>query len=143
MKAVLDTNVVLDVLLKRRPFDIQSLPLLVLAEQGAFSACLVTTTVTTAFYVLSHAQGTRIAHGHLAALLDVFEIARVDRPILRAAVQKQWRDYEDAVLHEAALAIGAEAIITRNVSDFKKAKIAVYTPNQFIELLRSREDQNE
>jgi hypothetical protein len=46
------------------------------------------------------------------------------------------RDFEDAVLIESALAIGAEGIVTRNPSDFSSARIAIYTPADVAAILR-------
>ena len=37
-------------------------------------------------------------------------------------------DFEDAVLHEAARQADADALVTRNESDFRAAILAVYEP---------------
>lgn len=44
-------------------------------------------------------------------------------------------DFEDAVLHEAAIQAGADCIVTRNIDDFGLAMIPVYTPAQFLAAL--------
>ena len=137
MKVAVDANVILDVLLKRVPFDAQALPILALAERGGLSAYLCATTVTTIYYLLARHGGAKSARRHVAALLGIFAVAPVDHSVLLAAAQRGWRDYEDAVLHEAAVEVGAEAIITRNASDFRKAEVPVYTPDQFNRLLRT------
>lgn len=136
MRVLLDTNVVLDVILQRRPLDAASLPIMVLAEQGEIDAILGATSLTTAYYILRRSEGNQAAHEHLAALLGVFQIASVNRSILLRAVQRKWRDFEDAVLHELALAAGADAIITRNVTDFKKSQVQIYSPERFIEFIK-------
>jgi len=39
--------------------------------------------------------------------------------------------------HESARHAGAEFIITRNIKDFKRSKIPVYTPIEFLSMLES------
>ena len=41
-------------------------------------------------------------------------------------------DFEDAVLEQAALLSGAEAIITRNAKDFSNSPVKVLDPKQFL-----------
>ena len=42
----------------------------------------------------------------------------------------------DVLIHESARYINADAIVTRNVKDFKKAKIKVHSPNDLLNSLR-------
>ena len=44
----------------------------------------------------------------------------------------QASDFEDAVLAEAALLAGANAIITRNLRDFAHSPVRAHTPAQWI-----------
>jgi hypothetical protein len=43
-----------------------------------------------------------------------------------------FKDYEDALQYYSALENGDEAIITRNLKDFKKSKLPVMTAAQFL-----------
>lgn len=46
-------------------------------------------------------------------------------------------DYEDAVQVEAARGAAAEAIVTRNIPDFRRASLPVYTPPELLARLRA------
>lgn len=46
----------------------------------------------------------------------------------------EWTDYEDSIQNNAAQKIAADFIITGNIRDFTKSDIAVFTPQQFLEL---------
>ena len=70
-------------------------------------------------------------------LLELFEVAPVSRTELAQALDAGFGDYEDAVLHEAARAARAEAIVTRNEGDFGAAALPVYTPSALLERLRT------
>ena len=67
----------------------------------------------------------------------MFVIAPVNRVVLENAFAAKFKDFEDAVIHEAALNAGAEYIVTRNTSDFKKTKLPVYEPTEFLKALES------
>jgi antirestriction protein ArdC len=44
-------------------------------------------------------------------------------------------DYEDAVLHEAARHAGAEAIVTRDLKGFARARLKLYAPDELLRFL--------
>lgn len=68
-------------------------------------------------------------------LLAMFEIAPVNRPVLAAALDSRLGDFEDAVLHEAARQVSAQAIVTRNTSDFNKAALPTWSPAELCRVL--------
>ena len=57
---------------------------------------------------------------------------------LEAALQSKFPDFEDAVIHEAALHVGVDGIVTRDILRFKRATISVYSPDELIQILRGR-----
>jgi hypothetical protein len=65
-------------------------------------------------------------------LLSLFNIAPIDHETLTSALKNDFKDYEDGVLHEAALGVKVDAIITRNIKDFKNSKCPVFVPTEFL-----------
>ena len=55
------------------------------------------------------------------------------------AVDGSFSDFEDGVLYESARRVGAEFIVTRNASDFEKAGIPVYSPDNLNALIDLRD----
>jgi len=51
---------------------------------------------------------------------------------MKILLDTKFRDYEDGVLHQAALSAGVDGIATRNTKDFQHSKLPVYTPNELI-----------
>ena len=47
------------------------------------------------------------------------------------------RDFEDALLHEAVRQADADALVTRNESDFRAALLAVYEPRELIAIVQA------
>lgn len=136
MSALFDTNVVLDVLLARQPFAAHSNACFLQVEDGHLRGFLGATTVTTLDYLLSDALSASASANrlHMGRLLKLFDVASVNRAVLTAALESKQKDYEDAVLAEAARAAGVQAIITRNAKDFVGCGLNVYTPREWLAL---------
>lgn len=130
MKLLLDVNVVLDVLLMRRPHVEASSKILNACEHKQFRGVVCATSVTTLYYLTQKARDRQTANKMLERLLQICEVATVNDRVIQKALQAGWEDFEDAVIHEAAVLSGCDCIVTRNISDFKKAQIDVYTPDE-------------
>lgn len=135
MMILFDTNVVLDVLLERAPYVEVAKELFDHIERGELRGLLTSTTVTTVYYVGRKEQGDARVRAGIQRLLDLFGIAPVNRAAVQAALDSAFRDFEDAVLHEAAREAQVEGIVTRNIDDFAAAMIPVYTPAELAETL--------
>ncbi|MCP5488505.1 MAG: PIN domain-containing protein [Verrucomicrobia bacterium] len=136
MKALLDTNVVLDVLLDRKPHSVESAEVFRFIEQGQAEGLLCATTITTLDYLLSQCMKRNESRKLLSQLLKLFEVASVNRAVIEDALASRMDDFEDAVLDHAALNSGADVIVTRNSKDFSRGKSNVMDPRQFIVLMK-------
>ena len=132
MNVLVDTNVWLDVFARRQPFYDQSARALSLLEGPDHAAFLGATTVTTLHYLLERHLEPSQAMRHIESLLQRHRVVGVDGIVLRDALESGGGDYEDAVLEQAALRAGADAIMTRNAPDFSCDQLAVYTPTEFL-----------
>jgi len=137
VKVLFDTNVILDVLLDRQPFSDDAAELMSLVECSKMQGFLCATTVTTIHYLMAKSLDSRSAIKHIRLLLSLFDVAPVNRLVVENALECQFSDYEDAVIVESAKHAGVEYIITRNIRDFKKSSIPVYTPSGFLLVLQS------
>ncbi len=138
MKILLDTNIVLDLLMDRMPYSDAAVELFSKVENGTIIGYLCGTTITTLYYLTSKAVGAARAQAEIKKLLSLFEVAPVNRHVLESALVVDFNDYEDAVIHEAACHVGADAIVTRNQKDFKKSRISVYTSEEMARILTSQ-----
>lgn len=138
MKILFDTNIILDVLMDRIPHSDVAVELFSKVEEGIITGYLCGTTITTVFYLAAKSVGTARAREEIRKLLRLFEVAPVNRHILEAALVLDFTNFEDAVIHEAARHIGADAIVTRNQKDFKKSGIPVYFSKEMAKILASK-----
>ena len=141
MRALFDTNVVLDVLLNREPHAQASAQAMALVERGEVQGFLCATTVTTLFYLARRTLGTQRAREQMAVLLRLFGVAPVTHLVLTDALDAGFSDYEDAVLHEAARHAGMHCIVTRNLQDFAAGRLVVWEPAEFLRGWRNNKDK--
>ncbi|MDU9047582.1 MAG: PIN domain-containing protein [Candidatus Electrothrix sp. Rat3] len=135
MKVIFDTNVILDVLLDREPFSTDAALLMAKVEQSEIIGFACATTITTIHYLCTKMLDKEVASRHVQSLLSLFAIAPVNRLVLENAFATEFKDFEDAVLHEAAVHAGAQHIVTRNTKDFAKASLPVHEPGEFLGIL--------
>jgi predicted nucleic acid-binding protein len=141
VNVLFDTNVILDVLLEREPHAASASKLFALVDNGRIQGSICATTVTTVFYIAAKSFGARKARELIHAVLGLFEVAPVDKHVLDAALDLDFPDYEDAVLHESAQAIGAKAIVTRDRTGFARATIPTLDPQELLAVISaSRQD---
>ena len=136
MKILFDTNVVLDLLLDREPFADTAARLFSRVDEGDLSGFISATTVTTVHYLARRTVGDRRARREIGKLMDLLEVAAVDGSVLEGVLEPKFRDFEDAVLHQAAMSANADGIVTRNAGDFKQAMIPVYAPEELDRLVQ-------
>lgn len=132
MKILVDTNVVLDLLLDRPSFSGAAARVFSLIESSAVEAFLCATTVTTIDYLLTQSMSRPAAKKALQRLLELFEIAPVNRSVIEEALRGRMADFEDAVLAHAANLVGATTIVSRNTKDFKSSPVKALDPVSFL-----------
>jgi predicted nucleic acid-binding protein len=137
LRILFDTNVVLDVLLDREPFSSTSAKLFSKVESGEISGYVCATTITTIHYLARKVIGDDSAKDEIHKLLKLFEVAPMNRAVLETAVSLDFKDFEDAVLHESARYKEAQGIVTRDLSGFKKSKIQIFSPEELLLMLES------
>jgi predicted nucleic acid-binding protein len=143
MRVLLDTDVVLDVILAREPFAKDAAELLDLSERGIFEPYVSAITPLNIFYIARKAKAVRDLRQAIQALLQKVGVCTVDKSILTSALAVRFVDYEDAVQQCSATAAGLDAIVTRNVHDYKYSTLPVFSPDDFLQHLKSQQQQQQ
>jgi predicted nucleic acid-binding protein len=130
MKTVLvDLNVVLDVLLDRKPHVAASADVWAAIEAGKARGLLAAHAVTTVHYLARKEMGsTARAKQIVAALLQVFSVAAVDQTVIERALNLRAPDFEDAVTAAAADSASCDLIVTRDPRGFRGSLVPAVTP---------------
>ena len=126
MRVLLDTDVLLDVALAREPHAAHSAAVLRWVEAGG-TAAVAWHTLANCAYLLK--GGGR---PFLIRLLRIVEVSPAGTADARRAIELPMADLEDAFQAAAALAWGADAIVTRNIRDFRRSPVRALTPSAFL-----------
>jgi predicted nucleic acid-binding protein len=137
MAAVVDTNVVLDLLAKREPWHKAASDLLFLAAQGKAHLFLSGSTVTDLYYLINkHVyRDAEQSKTVILKLLDFFSVVDVGYADCCFALGSGIDDYEDAVLAEATRRAGIDCIVTRDKADYRNAPMRILSPKEYLETL--------
>jgi hypothetical protein len=76
----------------------------------------------------------------LLNILDIFSVIPISDTVLREALLSPIADYEDAVLEISAQTEKLDNIITRNLSDFANSRVPALTPEEFLEMLKTEQE---
>ena len=129
---LLDTDVLIDVALDRRPYANFASELLDRIEHGAESACIAWHSVSKLYYIVAPARGGVSTRDFIVELTRFVGVAITDTEALRYAAALPMADFEDAMQVAAARACGARHIVTRNVRDYERAPIRAVDPQEAV-----------
>ena len=138
IKLVLDTNIVLDCVLRREPFYQAARKLLVFGALGEYEMWVGSSQMSDLFYVLSDGGKKSRADeckSHCRALRKHVRVYPIGEAEVDASINSNWLDIEDSLVHQAAVRLGATAIITRNKKDFMLSGVPVFDADEFFEWL--------
>lgn len=132
MRAMFDINVILDVLFQRQPHASHSAQALMLVERGVIKGHLCSASAGTIHYMLCHQFDHQTALQHITTLRRHLHITNVDESIIDQALQTNWADFEDSIIHESAVTAGMDIIVTRDPKGFKLSNIPVLSPSELL-----------
>ncbi len=136
-RILLDVNVVLDVLLDRKPHADASAAAWAAVETGTAEGLLAAHAVTTIHYLIRKESRTAKTKGMLSTILRVFEVAAVDSTVIQEALQLSCSDFEDAVTAAAARHAHCDYIVTRDPKGFHGSPVRILTPEAAAPILRT------
>ena len=122
MNLFFDTNILLDVALRREPHVASSEAVLKDAIEN-HSCFMSWHTVSNLSYILEKLEGRETAIQFIRNIASVCRIAPVEHSDLDLAFRYDGGDFEDAMQIASALACDAELIVTRDPSGFSKSPL--------------------
>ena len=136
MKLIYDTNVVLDVILRREPFYSYSAQAMNLCEGGDIQGVISAASLTDIFYIVKRLTGSRAtAYKALDLIKEVFEIASLSGEAAEKAIEEKKADFEDDMIAKVAEENGCDYILTRDKTGFSDCAIKTITPKKLMGML--------
>ncbi len=127
-----DTDIMLDLLLERSPFYINSAYLFTLADNGKIEICVSSLSFNKIDYLLSKRYNRSESRRILGQLKILVKVLAVDDKIISLALNSVFSDFEDAIQYYAAIENNVPILITRNLKDYKHAAIPVMTAEAYL-----------
>ena len=139
MRAYVDTNILVDLVLSRQEFlpDAQR----VFAIGYAGEAQLVVSAlsfVNTVYLGRKYKFPMDDVLSKLRMIADFVDVSDLSGQNVVDMLNSGWRDYEDATQHRSAIDEQADCIVTRNKKDFKASTLPVLTPLDFFNRIDSK-----
>lgn len=133
MNVYLDTTVVLDLLMARKPFDADAEQIFRLITEKQIIAHISAISYGQIGYFLEKNLTKPNCRNRLRDIQQLMETIAVNEKIISAAIAADLADFEDAIQLACAMEVkNLYALITGNYRDFKNKEILVLTPKEFL-----------
>ena len=133
MRVFLDTNILLDVLLNRTAFVVDSEAVILRCETVGAEMFVAWHGLATAYYLLKRGRPEQQALSEVDKILAWARVAGGTDHDARRARHLNFGDFEDALQAVAAESCRADWIVTRNTGDFSKSIVPAVTPAEFLQ----------
>jgi len=129
----IDSDVIIDFLGHRKPFSRAASRIFIQAKKKELKLYASSNSITITYYILCKTMPEKTVRELMPVLLKYVFVIPVTEHIINEAALSEMKDFEDAIQHYCALSEPKiEAIITRNVKDFKKSRLPVLNSADFI-----------
>jgi predicted nucleic acid-binding protein len=136
-KVFLDTNVLLDFLLDRKPFNNDIAEIIEESINKSLQLCVSSVTVTHANYIIGRFEGVKSAKLKTKKILELVTVENVGETTVHKSTKSKFKDFENGVQNFCAVESNHKIITTRNVKDFKESKLAILTPKELLVRMKS------
>jgi len=130
-----DCDIILDFITGRHPFSESATVLFSLAEEKQIALYTSSLTFSHLFYLLRKSIPPESLKDTLKTLSMLVEPLAVDGATIRAALDLDFNDFEDAIQECTAKTAGISTLITRDVKDYRRSKLSIKTPDAFLRSL--------
>jgi len=133
MIILLDTNIIMDALQERSPFDIPAKEILMRGQRGEFTCLFTANAAADIFYLYSKARDIKSANTALEFLLKTYGVVSVAHEDCVAALALPIEDFEDALVAACAKKANADYIITRDEKFLaENSPVKAVSPYEFL-----------
>ena len=132
-KLLIDTNIVLDLLAKRELFHESAAQIFSLADKNKLKLTVSSLTFANTNYVLTRLKTAREARDILRKFKILVRVLSLNDKIVDLALNDDgFGDFEDGLQYYTAIENNQDVLITRDIKDFKAAKIPVMTAEEYL-----------
>lgn len=140
MKILIDTNIVIDALTSREPWNEDAEKIFLMAANNIIDMYITASSATDIYYLIrKHLHSTETARQIMGKLYSLVGLIEVKGEDLIDALASPITDYEDAVVEQVARRSDMECIVTRNLKGYEAGSTQIYSPEDFVRFLEQEE----
>lgn len=136
MKILVDTNVIIDALTSREPWNESAEKIFIMAANHTVDMYITASAATDIYYLvrkyLHNTENAKQIMGKLYSLTGILEATGND---CLEALASPIKDYEDAVVVKVASRKDMHYIVTRNIKDYQAGNTKIILPDDFVKLM--------
>ena len=136
MKILIDTNVILDSLASREPYDKSADDIFDLIAKNRVEGYLSTSSVTDIYYILRKTLGDAASRNEIRKILYVLQAIEITKSDCQTALDSPISDFEDALVVVCADKVNLDYIVTRDEEFLKHPN--VISPIDFLSKIMMR-----
>ena len=134
MRVLVDTNILLDYLLKREPYAENARKIIMACKQKTIAGCIAAHSISNMFFILRKEYSIDERRDILKDICRLFDVEGIDKAkILQALDNTDFKDFEDCLQMQCAISFRADYIISRNLDDFANSEVPCIYPDEFCE----------
>jgi len=134
-KIFINTDVILDFFFDRKPFSDDATQLFMLCEKKIVTGFVTPVILSNVYYLLRKTAKHEKVIESLKLLINLVEIATINKATILEALNSEFKDFEDALQNYSAQHDkDIQVIVTRNVKDFKESRLSVMTPETYLRI---------
>jgi predicted nucleic acid-binding protein len=134
-----DTDVVLDLFIRREPHHTEALQLFTHTKRSKAKCFTSPIVIANAYYILAKVKNKQYALERIKGLRKFVKIVPVDEMAIDAALAKPYKDFEDSIQYSCAKRNGIGTIVTRNTKDYPKSDVTIANPGEYLNASKPRE----
>jgi predicted nucleic acid-binding protein len=139
-KLFIDSDVVIDFFTDRESHINPASELFELNENGSVELYISALSINNIYYIVRKYLGPKKTVDIVESLTEMTEIIGTTKKEVLQALKNDFKDLGDSIQYSSASTItGLDAIITRNIKDYRNSKIAVMTPLNFLKMKKKNE----
>ena len=136
MKILTDTNVIIDALTSRKPWNESAEKIFLMAANHTIEMYITASSATDIYYLIrKYMHQTQKAKAVLERLFSLTGILEVTANDCLEALVSSIGDYEDAVMEKVASRNDMNYIVTRNIKDYQGGNTKIILPDDFVKLM--------
>lgn len=133
---LIDSDIILDSLLDRKPFSTNSSKILSLCENKEINGFVTGAMIANIYYLLKKQNNSKQILEVIKQLLTFLDVLSIDKITILSAIDSEFSDFEDALQNYSAENHSSiNTIITRNIKDYKKSSLSILTPKMYLKTL--------